>query len=107
MKKFKLLYNGEIIEVYPHIDKYCNNDSLAIMLMMADTYEKFCNLTVNLPSVNIVKQLGFEYQFVNVNNCPFLIDFIIDNKLGELTKYRATSGYCTYPVFKFNLEEFI
>ena len=107
MKKFKLKYNNKEIEVYPHIDKYCLGDSLAIVLIMADTHEPFVNLTVNLPTQLKNWKLGFEYQYVDVNNFPGAIEFILDNKLGELTRYSGMSGYCIYPVVKFDLGAFI
>ena len=108
MKKFKIEYFGKTYDVYPHIDKYTCNDTLAIRLMCCDTYEPFCNITVNLPYyTDKIKQLGFEYQFVDINELPNVIDFIIDNKLGFITKYVGFSGYCEYPLIKFDLKEFI
>ena len=108
MKKFKVESFGKEYIVYPHIDKYTNNDTLAIVLMLQNNYEKFCNLTVNLPQyTQVLKSFGFEYQFVDTNGFPNAIKFIVDNKLGELTHMRGYSGYCEYPVVKFNLKEFI
>ena len=43
--------------------------------------------------------------YVDVNNCPWAKDFIEINKLGTPTGVSTGSGYCLYPLYKFDLEK--
>lgn len=80
-----------------HIKKstYANNSNLAIQLLEDDTDEPFAILTVNLG-----KTLP-GYAYLDVNNCPWAIDFVEDNNLGEYTGYCRQSGFCEYPLYRF------
>lgn len=78
---------------------YYNNNSLAVLLRTEDG-EPFCNLTVNIMD-GVAEG---EYQYVDTNNCPWALDFIESNNLGYSTGIVGYSGYCEYPLVKFNLE---
>ncbi len=92
---------GKTYNVTPHITGYCDNDSLAIQLL-CDNYEPFATPTVNLDeSSNCEKDCAF----VDTNNCPWAGMFIRENKLGTPTGRYGHSGFCTYPEYRFNLEE--
>lgn len=41
--------------------------------------------------------------FVDTNNCPWAVDFIKRYGLGEPTDRYGESGYCRYPLYKFNM----
>ena len=41
--------------------------------------------------------------FVDTNNCPWAEEFIQENGLGEFTGIYGNSGFCTYPLYEFNL----
>lgn len=43
--------------------------------------------------------------FVDTNNCPWALDFIEEYHLGEFTGMHGKSGYCTYPLYRFNMDE--
>lgn len=93
---------GKTYEVTPYRRKYWVDGSLAILLVEDKTMEPFATLTVNLGSDH---GFGKEYQFVDVNNCEWAEQFIKDNNLGAPTGGYAQSGYCSYPLYKFNLSK--
>lgn len=96
----KLNAYGKEFNVKPLRTSYCNNSSLAIVLIDEDTHEDFAVLTVNLNY-----PLGKGMAFVDTNNCDWAEQFIRNNKLGKPTGMTATSGFCTYPLYKFNLKD--
>lgn len=93
------IYNEEY-DVIIVRDIYADNNNLAIMLYEKETGESLAVLTVNLDS-----DLPIEYGFVDVNNCPWAEDFIKENKLGEHTRQFWFSGFCAYPLYKFDLSK--
>lgn len=65
-------------------------------------HEPFCYLTVNFPYVaSITKK---DLAFVDVNNFPEAEEFIRKYELGEPVGLSVQSGYCTYPLYKFNMK---
>lgn len=91
-------YNTYEVNVFKAI--YANNSSLAVFLETTDG-EPFCNLTVNITD----GVAGEEYQYVDTNNCPWALDFIKSNDLGTPTGIVGYSGFCEYPLVKFNLDK--
>ena len=51
--------------------------------------------------------LGKYDAYVDTNNCPWVLDFIEEYKLGEKTPRVGHSGYCTYPLVRFDYNECI
>ena len=43
--------------------------------------------------------------FVDTNNCPWAEDFIAEYELGEFANAYQQSGFCTYPLYKFDMEQ--
>ena len=80
--------------------KYLYGDNLAIELI-TDTIEPFAKLTVNLAEWTLPNNMAF----VDTNNCPWAEKFISDNKLGRPTGMTGTIGYCTYPLYRFDMEK--
>ncbi|MBQ9160927.1 MAG: DUF4313 domain-containing protein [Methanobrevibacter sp.] len=87
-------YNVNIIKT-----NYSTNNNLAIILNN-DREGQVAVLTTNLDI-----PLKEEYGFVDTNNNPTAEEFIKENQLGEFTGAYQQSGYCTYPLYKFNLEK--
>ena len=75
---------------------YVNNGNLAIQLWNEED-GPLAMLTVNLD-----KKLDEGYAYVDTNNCPWAESFIEENKLGEDTGKLGFSGFCCYPLYKFN-----
>lgn len=88
------------------VDKYANNGRLALMLFSYDEEEEcmedFCDVTVNLPEYSLSDE---NCAFLDTNNAPYILNFLLDNKLGELTGRQPQSGFCTYPEFRFDMEK--
>lgn len=74
--------------------------NLAIEIYCDDDY--FTTLTVNLPEE---RKLSDGEAFVDINNNPWALDFIAENKLGENTGSVGFSGMCMYPLVRFNLQK--
>ena len=91
-------YNTYEVEVFR--TSYDNNGSLAVFLETTEG-EPFCNLTVNLPDDVACE----DYQYVDTNNIPWALDFIESNDLGVNTGIVGYSGFCKYPLVKFNLDK--
>lgn len=83
-----------------HIKKsiYTNNGNLAIQLI-EDDGAPFAMLTVN------IDKLPHGYGYLDTNNCPWAVDFVKDNNLGEFAGAHTVSGFYAYPLFRFFEEE--
>lgn len=99
MKTYELELYGEKYNLVITTDNYQNNGSLAIMLETIGG-EPFTTLTVNL-SDGVAEN---EYQYLDTNNNPWAEKFIKDNGLGTPTGIMGYSGFCEYPLYRFNLE---
>lgn len=94
---------GETYKVKPQLNNYVENDNTAVSLIYWDeefhTYMPFCHLSTN------IVPLEPGYCAIDTNNCEFAPDFIKENDLGEPTGQVLRSGFCTYPVYKMNMEK--
>ena len=88
-----------------------SNGRLAIQVMCKESedewFEPFCRLTVNLPDIILSsdgsKELPSNMAFLDSNNCPAdLVMKIIEEGYMTMTRTSAQSGFCTYPLVKFN-----
>ena len=95
---------GHEYRVCLFITKYMSNDTLALV-MHTDEGEPFCNLTTNIADSDTL--CGNTMAFVDTNNCPWAEDFIAENKLGVPTGIYGQSGFCTYPLYKFDIEKIL
>ena len=59
----------------------------------------FATLTVNLGRLN------WGYAYVDTNNCPWAPEFLEKNGLAEFAWKKCASGFCEYPLYKFNMEK--
>lgn len=91
---------GKEYEVRINKTKYYNGD-LAITLDCYDEeygfWEPYGNLTVNFD-----EKLPDGYAYVDTNNMPMAEAFIGEYELGEFAGKYMSSGYCTYPLYKFS-----
>lgn len=80
--------------------QYITDDNLAIIIL--DTKGMgVATITKCLNDISIKPNESY----VDVNNCPWAIDLIQSLGVGKLTGKERKSGYCTYPVVKFDLEK--
>jgi len=94
--------------------KYQSNNRLAVQLVTAKApWSEFATITVNLPTVpeELLKMwFGTNMSdlntlaFVDTNNCPWAEEFLKDNNIAEDTRISMPSGFCNYPLYKFNLD---
>lgn len=62
-------------------------------------------ITVNLSNCY---HIGKEYAYIDTNNYPEIDkDFLIKYELAKPTGLYDRSGYCLYPLYKFNLEKLV
>ena len=87
-------------QVLIELNKYVNNNCLAIQLKDAQTYEPIAKITVNLNYY-----LEDNEAYIDINNYPWAADFIEENKLGENLHEDGVSGYCRYPKYRFDLHK--
>lgn len=95
------LHSGATEQVTLFVSTYANNKSLFVgMTTMEDGVpEPYCDVTVNL-----LETLPPYCAFVDTNNMPELEDFLVKNGLAEYTGLEQRSGYCTYPLYRFDTE---
>lgn len=81
---------------------YTHNNSLYIGIneIGKDGPESYGNLTVCLGD-----KLPEYHAYVDTNNMPELVGFIKRYELGEPTGDYASSGYCRYPLYKFDKDK--
>ena len=103
MKKKFYDYQAEWGETYKlSIEKetYANNGTLALILV-EKSGEPFADITVNLP----FSELDEDEAYVDTNNLPNIGKWLEANKIAKKTEIVGHSGYCTYPVYKFDLKK--
>lgn len=98
--KIKNPYDKSIeYEVTPIRTEYMNEGNLAISLECEDG-EPYGMLTVNLRG-----KLPEDMAYVDTNNIPDAEKFISENGLGTNTGITMVSGFCIYPLYRFNLDK--
>lgn len=100
MKTFKVLLNGEERTVSFQTSTY-RSGNLAVLLytLEDDEWDLWCDITVNLGSM-------FEnetHAFVDTNNFPEAERILAELGLAEDTGIKMQSGFCTYPLYSFDL----
>ena len=98
----KLKYYGKTFNLIAYKETYARDDSLAITLIDKKEGEPFSCLTVNVMESFFLEP---NQAYVDINNNPWALDFIEQNKLGKFIGRYAHSGYCTYPLFEFDLSK--
>lgn len=92
------IYQGLAVRLVPQI--YCNG-WLALCLELADTEEPYTTLTVNLEDMDAI---GLpDKAFIDINNNPDAMEFLVLNNLATDTGYRRGSGWVEYPMAHVNL----
>ena len=77
-----------------------NNLALLLTYVDEDGYEEpYCDITVNI--IPLKENQGC----IDINNAPWLIDWIEETGIAKDTGGKVSSGYVTYPIYKFDLEK--
>ena len=56
-------------------------------------------------TVNLLSSVPPYCAFVDTNNMPELEDFLVENGIAEFTGLEQKSGYCSYPLYQFDVEK--
>lgn len=108
--KLKSQYENKEYEVKIIKSNYLQDHNLYIGLVYRDYMPDFCNTAEYWApycdiTVNITK-LPDNQACIDVNNLgDYICDWLIENKLAKPTNKVARSGFCTYPIFEFDLNE--
>ena len=81
-------------------NRYENNNHLAIQLWCEDG--PFATMTVNLRGT---RQYPENFAFVDVNNCPWAPALIKKLGIGKPTNKYGISGFCSYPLYEFDMRK--
>ena len=100
-------YNAEYgghYTVRPKIGIYASNDNLCVHFEFLDEesgfWEPYGYATVN------TSPLGFMEAAIDTNdNGNEILKFLETNGFGKLTPFCVHSGFCTFPIFRFNEEK--
>ena len=87
-------------DVYLCTSNYCADNSIYVCIMN-DEDGQLAVLTKCLDD----KHLNGNENYIDINNCPWAPQFLMDYGLAEPTGEYRFSGYCEYPVFRFNVDE--
>ncbi len=88
-------------KVAPMILHYRYGNVLAVELV-EESGEPFATLTVNLDSMFALDK---NQSYIDTNNCPWAENFIKENSLGKPTGHLGFSGFCSYPLYIFDLDK--
>ena len=92
-------------DIYLIADKYSNNGSLAVIVMdiTDEGYEEqFDVITVNLP----FGCADETHAYIDTNNSSWAEKMLKEMKIAKPTGDYGYSGYCKYPLYKFDLKKF-
>ena len=99
MKTFKLVTHYETYkDCYFRMYKYKIDNSLCLDIYN-DEGGSICRLTVR---VNTTPK---NHAYLDINNCPFAMDLVEDLEIGVPTGKWFGSGFCMYPLYKFNMNK--
>lgn len=81
------------------LNKYVYDGSLAIMIHNMED-GPIAKITTCIDGFLLQKNEAY----IDTNNCPWAEDFIKEYKLGKPTGRKARSGFCEYPIYRFNMD---
>ena len=92
---------GKEYDVKINTARYPVNNNL-IIYVTQDTEDVEKVLPFNVLTTNLREKLPEYYAYVDTNNCPWAEEFISTHNLGEHCGKVKISGFCVYPLYKFN-----
>lgn len=93
-----LNYNG--VECYLKVSNYANNGNMAVMLMVAE--EALQDALYGVATVNL-HPVDDDYGFLDYNNMPLITGIFERLGIAKPTGIKAQSGYCSYPLYRFDM----
>lgn len=95
---YKLEFMNKKIKVETYKTTYTTNDNLAVVVENEEFEEV---LTVNLKGNPTNKDCAF----VDTNNIKWAENFLQENKIAQPTGRYGTSGFCSYPEYRFDMSK--
>lgn len=104
MKTYRVETEFGVYDIALKKTVYTITNTLAVISIINENGydEPFATLTVNLPDSILLRN---DQAYVDTNNNPWVEKFLQDNKIAVPTGDVAISGWCTYPLYKFNLDK--
>ena len=99
MKTLKFKAFGRNVKVFFTLARYSMNNNLCINMVEVNE-GPWSTLTTNFDVV-----LAPDEAFVDTNNNTGIDKILVANGIAEPTGKGIQSGFCTYPLFKFNLDK--
>jgi hypothetical protein len=93
-------YDLKGYKVIPYRDHYVDNGSLAVFLK-TNKNEDYAVITVNIELSGYIGDEACAY--IDTNNCPWVEKFLIKNNIANPTGEIGCSGFCGYPLYRFDL----
>ena len=91
--------------VYFELAQYVNTENMAVMMLTDDEVN---DAPFGTCTVNLGMRLQMGYAYIDENNLPGITSFLEENRLGSrISGCTAMSGFCTYQLFKFDMEELL
>lgn len=109
--KFKLFPDSTITYTLRlSMHRYASNNSLAVLAECFDkdfdAYVPFCDVTVNLEETSMIPAfVGEGFAFVDENDTPGIGKTLEKAGLASFTGIMGQSGFCAYPLYKFDLDK--
>lgn len=93
-------YKRKKVKIRP---AFYENGCIAILAIPEESEDSFDYyiLTVNLYEMNLMSFSSFIY--VDINNEPEALDFLVENGIAEKTPFTKQSGFVEYPAISVNL----
>ncbi len=103
--KYTLKCGNKVIGRYKVLfekNTYLNNGNLYLGLVYRKwwRWHSFCDVTVNLNW-----SLPADTAYVDINNMPDMLDWLVENNLAEKLDETCQSGFVTYPKVRFNMDK--
>ena len=102
-KTLKLHCYDETFDVCFYLNRYEHHDNLYVGLYCIEEggFEPFCDITVNLD-----EKVPEEHGYLDTNNMGSeMVDWLKANDFISLPLSFGFSGYCVYPLVKFNMDK--
>jgi hypothetical protein len=98
---YRNIWGGEYNVLF-RIDKYYHGKGLYVGMFDPDE-GPIADVTVNLNG-QMFSHLEPNEQYVDINNSPDIGDWLERNKIAEFTGLYGFSGYCAYPLYRFDMD---
>lgn len=95
---------GETYKIRLKLTTYAENGNLAIIAECWDEEYKYWD-RFSVFTVNLSEKLPEDCAYIDINNSPDLPDWIKEHGIGEPTGKVSQSGFCAYPLYKFDLQK--